>query len=253
VKLAAPGFTSAGVEASLASAWLDRLTSLLTSAGPIKVTTANDLQQVLGLERQRQLVGCESNTSCLAELVGALGVDGILSGSLAKTGSGFLVTLRVVRPNDGTVVVTLSERLADEKQLGAWFEAQAPELARSVLIAFGHPADAALIKRAPAPLSPVVRWVPAIVGGAAAVGGGVCLFIAEQSATKLTTARLDATEIHDTASLGRTTQVLGPVLLGAGAAALFTSVIWAATAGPSTSVAVVPGPGGASITVGGHF
>ncbi len=76
------------------------------------MTTKRDIEQILGLERQKALLGCsEGSTTCLAELSGALGVDAVFSGSLAKTGSSYTVTIRVVRAKDGAEVASISERL----------------------------------------------------------------------------------------------------------------------------------------------
>src|SRR3954464_15436468 len=97
--------------------------SELTREGGFKVTTKNDVAQVLGIERQKQLLGCgDAQSSCLAELAGALGVDGILSGSLARIGSGFTVTLRVLRATDGSELATASVRVKNEEELQDWLD-----------------------------------------------------------------------------------------------------------------------------------
>jgi hypothetical protein len=47
------------------------------------VTTPSDIRALLGLERQKQLLGCDEGASCLAELSGALGAGAIIAGQLA--------------------------------------------------------------------------------------------------------------------------------------------------------------------------
>src|SRR3990172_8953663 len=42
----------------------------------LEVTSPRELTALLGLERQRQLLGCEDDSSCLIEIAGAIGVDG---------------------------------------------------------------------------------------------------------------------------------------------------------------------------------
>src|SRR5205823_914650 len=54
-----------------------------------KVTTAAQLSAVLGLERQRQLLGCtEESGSCVAELANALGADVVVQSTVARVGEG---------------------------------------------------------------------------------------------------------------------------------------------------------------------
>lgn len=251
VSIAAPGLTTVQVEPRLGEVYLDRLISLLRASGPLKVTSSRDIEQVLGLDRQRQLLGCDES-SCLTELVGALGVDAILTGSLASTGSGFLVTIRVLRASNGSDLVTVSQRLPDEARLGEWLEAQAPEIARRVLLGFGRVEEAAAIAR---PASALVRWTPGIVGGLAALGGGVCFALAASSASTLKDPSVvDVQTIQRAGETGRTTQTLGPLLVGVGLAGVATSVVWSlVAASSSTTVAVVPGRDGLGLAVGGRF
>src|SRR4051794_4567099 len=93
IRVAAPGFATVGIAPELANVYVERFATVLASTGTVKVTTSRDIAQVIGLERQRQLLGCADETSCLAELAGGLGVDAVLSGSLARTGSYITVTL----------------------------------------------------------------------------------------------------------------------------------------------------------------
>jgi len=68
VSVAAPGLRSYGVDPKLVDAWLDRSVTVLSASG-IKVTSHSDMEQALGFERQKQLMGCSDNgNSCLAEL-----------------------------------------------------------------------------------------------------------------------------------------------------------------------------------------
>lgn len=66
--LAAPGLQCSGVEPALCDAYLEHFVGQLTSRR-LAVTTKNDMAQIMGAERQRQLVGCTTESSaCLAEL-----------------------------------------------------------------------------------------------------------------------------------------------------------------------------------------
>lgn len=60
------------------------------------VISTTDIQAMLSFERQKALLGCNDDTSCLAEIGGALGVDLLVSGTLAKLGDTYNLTLTVL-------------------------------------------------------------------------------------------------------------------------------------------------------------
>ena len=114
VKVAVPGFNVSGLDAAQADAWVDRFVTLLSADGAFKLTTSRDIQQVLGIERQRELLGCtDGQASCLAELAGALGVDAILTGTVAHAGTGYTASLRVLKTGDGAQIAAVTGRLRD--------------------------------------------------------------------------------------------------------------------------------------------
>src|SRR5437870_2729549 len=77
-----------GVEKELAGAMTEAVTSEVASRGFFSVISSKDIQTLLGMERQKQMVGCrETGSTCLAELGGAVGARFILTGTLARLGS----------------------------------------------------------------------------------------------------------------------------------------------------------------------
>src|SRR5437762_656283 len=58
-----------------------------------RVVGMGEIRDLLGFERQRQLAGC-TESECMAEIAGALGVDEVLSGSIGKLGDSWLLNLR---------------------------------------------------------------------------------------------------------------------------------------------------------------
>jgi hypothetical protein len=62
---------------------------------PIKVVGGSDLVALLGLDRQKQLLGC-TETSCLAELGGALGARYLLASEVSEVGGVWLLTLTLL-------------------------------------------------------------------------------------------------------------------------------------------------------------
>ena len=69
-----------GVEKSTAETLTDIVTvSLKKLGGVFDVISRSDIQQMLNFEESKQLVGCTSNSSCLAEIGGALGVARVVT------------------------------------------------------------------------------------------------------------------------------------------------------------------------------
>src|SRR4051812_5682141 len=96
------------LESNLAST-ADVLTeALVTELGRDKrldIISASDVSAMVGLERQKQLLGCsESSTSCLAELSGALGAQYVVVGSLGRVGRQRRLDLRVLDSVNGKAV-----------------------------------------------------------------------------------------------------------------------------------------------------
>ncbi len=257
IKVAVPGFTVIGIERGLGEAWAEHFVTLLGRDDDFVLITSKDIAQVLGLERQKQLLGCnEAESSCLAELAGALGVDAILSGTFAQSGSSITATLRMLKATDGTQIATVTHRLKDADALQDWLDAQAPELLTRMRTAFS------LGQRSQSPMTisaqvstgtPVVRWVPAIIGGGTAIGGAVLFGLSKGHAAQLRTQALSADEITTTASNGRTFEGAGLGLLIGGAVAIATTVVWMLLMRCEVGVALIPTSAGATAVVGGSF
>ena len=100
LNVASTDWAFSGIDKTLASALEGRFLKLLNDR-KIQVVSSKDVAATLGLERQRQLVGCSAeSSSCLAELAGALGVSALLSATVARAGSNFVVSLRVTSASD---------------------------------------------------------------------------------------------------------------------------------------------------------
>lgn len=239
--IAAPGFHCSGVEGAVCDAYLDHFSTVLSRAGRVQVRTRRDLEQLLGVERQKALLGCEDN-SCLAELIGGLGVEALLSGGITRTDSGYISTLRVLRSRDGAELATASSRFATAPAMEAWLEEQAEAIAE---------------KLAPAPPSPPVNKgrVALLAGSAAVFVAGVSLFAwSKIDASTLATGSPRLEEIDGIVARGRITQPLGLTLGVVGLVALAAGLVWLGldSEAPAASVAPVPG-GGAMLSFGGRL
>lgn len=86
-----------GVDPQVAAALTAQVTEEIARRGFFTVLSAAEVQTLLGVERQRQLVGCsEETTSCLAELSGALGARFVVSGSLTRVGSAYQLSVQTL-------------------------------------------------------------------------------------------------------------------------------------------------------------
>src|SRR5258706_3934278 len=65
-----------------------------------RVVSLRELESVISVEQQKQMMNCTSS-SCMAELAGALGVDFVVSGSLAKLGASYVFTASLVNARTG--------------------------------------------------------------------------------------------------------------------------------------------------------
>lgn len=75
------------------------LLTAVTTNTSARVVGESDIGAMLSFERQKDLVGCE-DTSCFAEIGGALGVDVILVTRVARVAAEWVVNMKVIRMTD---------------------------------------------------------------------------------------------------------------------------------------------------------
>jgi hypothetical protein len=94
-KLAVIDLTAgAGIDTSVTTPMGEAITTEVLRRGFFDVMSQRDIATMLGVERQKQLLGCsDAQGSCLTELVGALGARFVLSGTLARLGDAYQLTL----------------------------------------------------------------------------------------------------------------------------------------------------------------
>lgn len=251
VRLAAPQLSTRGVEQKEADFLLDTLAQELNADG-VTVTTAADIQAILGMERQRQLLGCqEAQGSCLAELASALGVDGVVRGSVGVFGGTYVLNLKVLKATDGTELAAASGNATGDRELLAELKRLAAAL-RSQLLSKLRPGE-----RPPPQVSTTTagaaessaRWVavlPLGLGVAAGAVGGVLLGSAEAKAQALMRGDVQAVTppAEAFAEQARGERGAGVALVVVGAAATVGAVVLFAALGPKAvkpTVAVAPG------------
>ncbi len=204
----------------------------LVRAGLV-VTTPADLRAVLGLERQRQLVGCEG-TTCLAELTGALGAEIVVLGQVARSSAGYRLTLKGVKASTGVAMFGW----ATEQPTEARIVTELSVCARAFIEALG------LTPRAAFALGPVVVGS---AGGLVALVGAGFLVSAALAWAELQRRGMEAIAPERAALASRdgaNHQVIGFTLAGLGVAAAASGLIWGlasnTAAAPRASLFISP-------------
>lgn len=247
-KLAAQRLESLGVTSQDAQVTSTALSQQLVNEG-LSVTTSSELAAVLGLERQKQLLGCASDQSaCLTELANALGVDGLVTGSLARVGDGYRLDVKIVAAADARHLGSDTVTAATMPALLGEMEGSAGRLAEQVHATLGIAPDPHT-PRALAANGRRMWWAAA--GGLAA--GATGAFFGYRA---LRTAELREREpsgpsyeaLHQQVQLSSTFANIsyGVAAVGAAAATYFW---FNSRPVHRPSVAFAPGPGGAVLVV----
>ncbi len=132
-KLAVLDLTGKGVPADLVENLTDVVTVALNKLGVFEVVSRADIQRMLAFEQNKQMLGCESDASCLAEIGGALGVALLVSGSVGKVGSQYLIQLNLTDTATVTVRSREQREVDSADELTAQVEAAARFLVRELL------------------------------------------------------------------------------------------------------------------------
>lgn len=200
-----------------------------------RITSGADVSAVLSNERQRQLLGC-TDESCTIELVGALGVDVLVTGRLGLLAERILVEVRLVDARTGLLLGSATQQADGEAALP---EAIA-EAAAEVLPFEGRP-----------------RWPGVLgvsLGSALAVGGAVGLLLINDVHQRYLAQQQPGAPLTVSFSAARRAEALAPwsvaglslgvALLGGGLAWL----LWPSKP-PGIEVALSPLGGAVSVTL----
>lgn len=243
VKVAAPGLKGADVPQDKLDFFSDHLAQQLNRDG-LKVVTPAEIKQLISMERQKELLGCaDDGSNCMVELSNALGVDGMVMGSIGKFGGAFQIDLKVVSSRQGQALSTYSARVPDEPAVLDELNKAASQMASDVIAALR-----------PAPPRKNLAWIPAAGGAAAVIGGVAMLAVAKSWDGQLTNPT--TTLAPDTAlsyrNTGPAVQGVGIALVGVGAVALGVAG-WMFLSPGGTGVSVSASADRPGILVTGRF
>lgn len=214
----------------------------LSKTGRFELISESEIGSMIGFERQKALLGC-TETSCLAEIGGALGCDYLLIGTLGSLGEQMRLDLKIADARRNKIVAREGALVASAGQLASVQRAAL----QSVLSQLGgapvpaaHP-DSGIEARGTK--SGVAPYVLLGVGAAGLLGGAALAAQTLSSKTELTYA-----EANTRASAGLW-------IGGAGAVAMVVGLVWALGAGdePVAAVGLAPGSDGLGVVAAGRF
>jgi TolB-like protein len=228
----------------------------LSKVRQVSVLGSSDLAALLGVERQRQLLGCrEDESSCLAELGGALGASYILMGKMGRVGKQLRVDLKLLASGRAQVLGREGFLIASEDELVPLTRTALANLL-STLPGVEN-ARTALHLQSEAPRGPsggqVAGFAVAGVGVASIVGGALL----RGSALSYNERRLELTSERAQLELARAQEQLtlgGWMLAGGGAAVLAgAAVVWLAAPAQPAVVLLLPSRRGAAAVLAISF
>ena len=160
-----------GVEAATATNLTQILSAELKKIEGARVIGRDDIKAMLDLEADKQLLGCADDTSCLAEIGAALGVQYLVAGHVGRIAETYLVSLRLIDPNTVSVVNRITESfVGPEDQLVGAVRFGARDLvgvassAQGSLALSADQADAEVyvdgVARGALPLEPIAALAP---------------------------------------------------------------------------------------------
>lgn len=80
------------------------LTDHLGDISKRQLITSSDIRAMLSLEEQKMSLNCEDQTSCIAEIGGALGVDELVRASLSRLGSKLIISMTRIHVQSASVL-----------------------------------------------------------------------------------------------------------------------------------------------------
>jgi TolB-like protein len=270
-----------GVPAGTATILSDIVVSEVARHG-YDVISQSDISAMIGFERQKKMLGCDE-TSCLAEIGGALGVDYLITGQVGQIGTRFRISLMVVDSRKARVTGRAANFCdQNEDALARAAEATVGQLITSIRASESNqlapPAAGLSPAMVPAPAPPppardtpagkataslgerhmtTGTWVALGSGGALVLGGSLAIAGARNKYDSLSAKQgsqgyFDA--YNSQASGIRSMAIAGTVAVGAGVVVAGVGG-WLYWRSDRTEVALIPtaGSGGAGLLAVGSF
>jgi TolB-like protein len=244
----------------------------------VEVIGRSDIDSMLGFEKQKQMLGCSEEASCVAEIGGALGVEYVIVGSLGRIGALYRLDMKLVETSRGRVRARTGESVdGREEKLVASVQRAVHRLVDPIVMTgpAGQPPPPTLAAPTPAPVPEPVSepapkkgssrktwgWTVGGVGAAALVGGVVSGLSAKSAydAEKAAAAAGDIPTFESKRDTAKSRALMADVLYGVGAVGvgvgawlIFTGPS-ASESPPSVSLGLAPTSSGALVVLAGGF
>jgi TolB-like protein len=106
----------------------ESLQQALAATRRFAVVGRSDIASLLGLERQRQFVGC-GDAACVAEIAGALGVGYLAAGDVGRVGDARVLNLKIIDVKTASVAARARRTVQTDAELLPALDDAAKELA----------------------------------------------------------------------------------------------------------------------------
>ena len=175
VRLAVYDLETEDVEPRIARIVTEALVLELRKLEGQSVIGLDEVRKMLDHEAEKQMLGCEADESCLAEISGALGVDELVVGQLATLNDERVFTLKRILQAEARVKKQVSRRLVrdDGEEFLAVLGEMVEELFDDRPLRAGETrgvSDEIAVLLNPPPLPTWVFWSTAAVTSASAIG-----------------------------------------------------------------------------------
>lgn len=178
IRVAVYDFELQGIESNIGTVVTDSMLAEIRKLQGVAAIGMDEIRDMLSHEANKQMLGCEADDTCLAEIAGALGVDNLLTGKLSKVGDSHVLLVRRMDQARAKVAGTVNKRLkAGSGQefllaVGPSIEELFPERNLKPGNERGVPKEVAL-RLDPPPLPTWSFWGIAGTSGAALAAGGM--------------------------------------------------------------------------------
>ena len=101
----------AGIDPRLAAVTTEALLAEVRKLERVSPLGMSEVQAMLSHEANRQLVGCQADEQCLAEIAGALGVEALIAGTLGRVGDTHLISVKRIDVRAARVAYASTKRM----------------------------------------------------------------------------------------------------------------------------------------------